>query len=324
MRVAHWSILNGSGMHRVAESLAKAETALGLTSTLANPQDNTTWVPVADADIHVVHTHFPPELNHLLTRARLVWVGHGTPDHIYQSTVEYAEQGAYGHSDPLMLMMHWLKNADARVTFWERHKWIYDQMLSRGARRADLVPLGVDLAFWSEGSSAGHFAGEPALLTGENPHYIKWIYDLATALPTVAREHPKLMLHAIYQVRDHHCAFYPWSHAMGASFHCHISPGIFEKPWLRNAFQSTDFYIGLVRYGDLNHIALEANAAGTTTISYVGNPHSDYWVAEGDQRGIARELVAILKGKREKRAKTSVPDIADTARAMLGIYEGIL
>ena len=108
MKVVHWSIVNGSGLHRVAESLAKAESAAGLDSTLVDSRDASTWVGVADADVHVVHSHLPPTVT-LRKDSRIVWVGHGTPDHCYQSAVEEAERGAYGHSDPLMLAEYWLK-----------------------------------------------------------------------------------------------------------------------------------------------------------------------------------------------------------------------
>lgn len=322
MQIVHHSLTNGSGLHRVAESLAKAETALGLDSVLADSQNPATWGPAVTADVHVVHSHLPP----ILTRrrdSRVVWVGHGTPEHCFQGSVEEAERGQYGHSDPAMLALHWLKTADARVTFWERHKWIYDQMLSRGARPVDLVPMGVDTAFWKEGTSAGAYAGSPSLLYAENPHYIKWAYDLLTALPTIQARHPGLMLHSIYQVKDHHRVVMPWFHQLGASFFTHYSAQVFDKPNLRNAFRSCDFVLGLVRYGDLNHLSLEANAAGVKTISYVGNPHAMYWVKEGDQREIAREVSAILAGEVEPRVQVPVPNVSETAVAMKAIYEEI-
>jgi hypothetical protein len=253
-----------------------------------------------------------------------VWVGHGTPDHVYQSSVEEAEHGSYGHSDPLMLLQHWLKSADARVTFWDRHKWLYDQMLTTGARPCDVVPMGVDLAFWKEGVTAGKYAGEPSIFYAENPHYIKWAYDILTALPTIAKDNPGVMFHSIYQVKDHHRALFPWINAIGAAFHSHVFPGTFDKVGLRNAFQSTDYVMGLVRYGDLNHLSMEANAAGAKTISYHGNPHAMYWIREGDQREIAREVSAILRGEVEPRQQTPVPDVAETAAAFRRIYDDIL
>ncbi len=85
-----------------------------------------------------------------------------------------------------------------------------------------------------------------------------------------------------------------------------------------------DYYIGLVRYGDFNRLCLEANACGARSISYRGNPYSDFWIAEGDQRVMADELVEILNGNVEPRKKEVVPDISETALAMQKIYEGLL
>ena len=313
-------------MHRVAESMALAETALGLDSRLADPTKPDEWAAHVDADVHVIHTHLPNRMRKMATKPlRLVWVGHGTPDHVFQSACEEFEHGGYGHGDPIALTMHWIKEAHARVTFWPRHAWIYDQMLSTGARKTDVIPMGVDLSFWADGgATAGKFAGEPSMFTAENPHYIKWPYDLLTAWPTVAREFVEAKLHAVYLPRDMHRAFFPWFNQLGASFDSYISPGVFDRTFLRNAFRSTDYTVGLVRYGDLNHLSMQANAAGATTISYPGNEYADHWIPEGDQRVIAAELIAIVKGEREKRQKTPVPDIAETAKAMQTLYGEIL
>ena len=325
LKVNHWSIQNGSGMHHVAQSLADAETRLGLVSVLADPTKPETWDQFVDADIQVIHTHFPSPMKRRLTKPlRLVWVGHGTPDHVFQGAAMEAEQNAYGHGDPLMLMQHWLKVAHARVTFWDRHQAIYDTMLSRGARRTDLVPMGVDTAFWGAGTSSGKYAGSPSVFTAENCHYIKWPYDLMTCWPWVMEQYPDSKLHAIYLPRDVHRVFFPWVNANGCSYGSYISPNTFPPELLRNAFQSTDYTVGLVRYGDINHLSLQANAAGATTISYTGNPHADYWIPEGDQRVIASELCAIFRGEREKRVKSPVPDVQETAEAMRAIYEAIV
>lgn len=322
--VNHWSIQNGSGMHRVAESIADGEKAAGLDSLLVDPTQPETWAARHHANVHVVHTHFPVELHHLLPKSKLVWVGHGTPDHVFQSAVQEYEQGSYGHGDPIGLFEHWMNHSDARVTFWPRHKWIYDAMTMKGARPVDLVPMGVDTAFWGAGESQGHFIGEPAVFTAENPHYIKWPYDLFTAWPEVAAAVPNVRGHAVYLPRDMHRAFFPWFNRTGAFYSWLVSPGIFPKEWLRNAFKSTDYYIGLVRYGDVNHVSMQANAAGARTISYTGNPHADFWVPEGDQREIAKALIAILAGDVSSRTKTPVPDLKDTVSAMRAIYEDIL
>ncbi len=326
LKVAHWTITNGSGMHRVAESLAKAETALGHDSILVDPTKEETWVLADDADVHVCHTHIPTQMKRRSTKPyRRVWVGHGTPDHVFENTIEEIARGSYGHGDGVMLMQYWLKEADAKVTFWPRHKSIYDRMLTKGARPTDCIPLGVDLEFWKAGKDTeGKFAGEPSVFTCENPHRIKWPYDLFNAWPDVSDELPDARLHCTYVARDMHRAIFPWINANGTAFTSYLSPAVYQWEWLRNAFRSTDFFCGLVRYGDLNHIGQQANAAGAKTISYIGNPHSDFWITEGSHVEMAKELLEIMKGDRAPRAKTPVADISETATAMVKVYREIL
>lgn len=325
MKVVHWSLQNSSGMHRVAESIAKAEAAAGLDSmNVSCAEKSDAWEQSLDADVHVVHTHFPHELRARVSKPlKIVWVAHGTPDHVFQSSVEAGTGAPYGHADPFMLMQYWLKNADARVTFWPRHQWIYQSMVDRGTV-IDCVPLGVDTAFWASGTDMGKYDGAPSVLYAENPHYIKWPYDVYVAWPEIVREVAAAKLHSIYMPRDIHRWVFPLVNANGASYSSHISPITFPHDSLRNVFKSIDFQLGLVRYGDFNQLSLQANAAGCTSISYAGNEYADYWIQEGDQRGMARELSAILSGTVEKRAKTPVPDVTDTAKAFMAIYERIL
>lgn len=325
MRVVHWSLKNNSGMHRVAESIAKAEVAAGLDSTNVDCSvKSEEWDKALDADVHVVHTHFPQELRKKVRKPlKIVWVAHGTPDHVFQGAIEAGAGAPYGHSDPFMLMQHWLKTADARVTFWPRHQWIYERMVPKESK-IHCVPLGVDRAFWSGGASRGKYAGSPSVLTAENPHWMKWPYDLYIAWPEIFDALDGACLHSIYMPRDMHRWVFPLVNANGTAYSSHISPITFAHEELRNVFKSVDFYCGLVRYGDLNQISLQANAGGATTISYAGNAHSDYWVTEGDQRTMAKELTAILKGEVPKREKTPVPDISETAAAFTSIYESIL
>lgn len=324
MKISHWTITNGSGMHRVAESLVTAEQARGLDSALADPTIEATWDFHVDSDIHVVHTHLPNKLRKMVTKPlRIVWVGHGTPDHVFQSACEEFDHGNYGHGDPIGLTMEWIKTAHARVTFWDRHAWIYDRMLSTGSRKTDVIPMGVDTDFWGQGVTAGKFAGEPSFFTAENPHWIKTPYDLFTAWGTVSDEFPEAKLHSVYVPRDMHRAFFPWFNQMGSFWNAYVSAAVYPREWLRNAFQSTDYFVGLVRYGDFNHLCMQANAAGATTISYPGNPYSDFWIPEGDQRLIAEHLIRISKGDVSPRQKLPVPRIEDTATAMVKVYEDI-
>jgi len=117
-----------------------------------------------------------------------------------------------------------------------------------------------------------------------------------------------------------HRWFFPLINANGCAYGSHVSPTVFSHTDLRNAFLSTDFVIGLVRYGDFNRLSLEVNATGAKTISYAGNPYSDYWMTEGDQRKMVEELLAILQGKVEPREKEIAPDISETAKAMIELY----
>lgn len=312
-------------MHRVCENIVAAERALGIDAVHVDcGVKSAEWDAAMDADVHVVHTHFPQELRKKVAKPlKIAWVAHGTPDHVFQSSVEAGLGASYGHADPFMLMQYWLRNADARVTFWPRHQWIYQRMVDKGTP-IHCVPLGVDKAFWSAGVSRGKYEGTPSVFTAENPHYIKWPYDLFNIWPYVFDALDGAKLHACYLPRDMHRWFFPLVNSNGAAYGSHLSPITFPHDELRNVFKSIDFFIGLVRYGDFNQIALQAGAAGATCISYVGNPYADYWIHEGDQRVMADELTAILKGDAPKRKKDPVPDLADTATAMKTIYEGLL
>jgi hypothetical protein len=92
-----------------------------------------------------------------------------------------------------------------------------------------------------------------------------------------------------------------------------------------NAFNSVDYYCGLVRYGDVNRICLEAKASGLKVISFRGNPCADFWLTEGNQLEQAREMLNILNGVTLPREDVApVPDIKDMANKMLEIYARVL
>lgn len=324
MKVAHWSLWNGSGMHRVAESCVAGERAAGIDALLVDLQNEATWEAGVDADIHVCHTHVPDAMKRRVTKPwKTVYVGHGTPEHVYQSAVETGMQGAYGHADGWMLLQRWLQVADARVTFWPRHQAIYQSLCDRGTT-VDCVPMGIDTAFWSGGTSQGKYQGTPSVWTGENQHYIKWVLDLVIAWPWVMEQVPDAVLHAVYLPKDQHRWLFPLANRNGAAYAAHLSALVFPWPQLRDILRSVDFQIGLVRYGDHNHLSLQANAAGCKTISYAGNPYADFWMPEGDQRVIAAELSRVLKGEVQPREKSPVPDLGDMAQAMKSIYERVL
>lgn len=324
MKTVHWSIQNGSGMNNVAQSMVDGEKAKGIDSIFANPERPESWVMAEDADIHVTHTHFPEPMRKRVSKPlKLVYVGHGTPEHVFQSSVEAGQRGGYAAPDSFMLFQHWLRTADAVVTFWPRHQAIWQSMCDKG-RKVNLVPMGVDKSLWKPFQSRGKFTGKPSVFSSENPHYCKWSLDLLILWPWIREELTDCQLHLTYMPRDQHRWFFPLVNRNGAGYASFISEIVFKGDDLRNAFCSTDFYCGLVRYGDFNRLSLEANACGAATISYAGNPYSRYWVREGDQREMAKELLAILSGKTEPRVQTPVPDLSEQTEAMMKVYESIL
>ncbi len=324
MKIAHWTMFNNSGMYRVAEALVKAEALAGADSWLVNCQDPNGYAEILDADIQVIHTHLPDDVRQQLTRPlKTVFMAHGTPEYVFQRSVEAGLNQGYGASDSWQLQQFWMQHSDAIVTFWPRQQAIWKSLCDKNTR-VDCIPQGIDKGFWKPVDSAGKYMGSPSLFTAENCDYSKWPLDLFIAWPWVWEHFPKAFLHAVYLPNDQHRWFYPLINRNGAGFKT-ISAGlIFDPASLRNAFCSTNYYIGLVRYGTSNLMSKQANACGAKTISYAGNEYSDYWVHEGDQREIAKELTAILKGDVEPRKKKPVADISETAKAMQKIYERIL
>ena len=325
-KVTHLSMFNGSGMHNSAKSLVGAEKKLGLDSHLVNMHETSPDAldATADSDIFVAHTHFPNEIKKRAKKKfKLVFPVHGTPEHIFHSAVESGSHG-YGHGDSLMLLMHWLKKADAIVTSWPRHQAILQTMVDKNTK-VNYVEMGVEKDFWCPGPSDGKWSGSPSVFTAENCHSIKCPLDLFIAWPFVYEELPDACLHACYLPNDQHRWYFPFVNANGAAYGAHISPLAFHGTALRNVFRSVDAMCGLVRYGDHNRLSLEANASGCKTISYKGNPYSSFWVDEGSQLDIAKQLIAILKGEIEPRKdKQEVADISVTAEGMRDIYETVM
>jgi hypothetical protein len=184
--------------------------------------------------------------------------------------------------------------------------------------------MGIEKDFWKPVESLGKYLGIPSLFTAENADYSKWPLDLFLTWPWVWEEVPLSHLHAVYLPTDQHRWWYPLINRNGCGFKTMTSGGVFTDEQLRNAFVSTDYFIGLVRYGDFNRLCMEANACGAKIISYTGNEYADYWLPEGDQRRIARELVKILKGKIAPRVRKEAGDIIETSKQMIKIYERIL
>lgn len=319
-------MMNQSGLDRTAQSMCEAEVRLGIDSRLCNAHNEATWTEeiLTDVDVHVCHVHFPDRVRARLTKpAKVVWIGHGTPEYSLQTSMEEGQKGGYGFSDSFMLMQYWLQHADARVTFWPRHRALYQTMVDTGTP-VHLVPMGVDREFWTPGLSRGKWGGSPSVFTAENAHWLKWPVDLLLLWPWVAEQMHEATLHVCNLPRDQHRWLFPLVNRNGAAFRTHLSDIRWGKDDLRNVFRSIDFFIGLVRYGDWNQLSMQAAAAGSTTISYRGNVYADYWLTEGSQINMAAELLAILRGDIEPRAeRLDVPDIMATASAMQAIYEDI-
>lgn len=331
LKICHWSLANGSGMHAVAKTMADAERKLGLNSSLINIETDAIWEQALDADVHVSHTHIPVMyrgkawMKQITKPFRMVGVFHGTPDHVFEGSVSAGENGAYAPSNSLMIMQHDLKRSHARVTFWERHKAIYDTMIAEGARKTDCIPLGVDREFWAAGESRGKYQGDPSVWSGENCHSIKWPLDLVFMWPWIAQEVDDAFLHLCYVPYDQHRYWFPLAHANGAYYRAHIGAWTYPHEELRRVFKSVDFVTSLVSKGDFNRLCLEAVASGAKVISYKGNPYSHYWIDEGDERNQARQMVDILRGDVEPRTdRLEVPTDTEMAEAMKDIYESIL
>lgn len=323
MKVAHWTMFNSSGMFRVAESLGQTECALGIQSFLVDMNDPNGWEPVYDADVHVIHTHLPDGVRLKLKKNhKKVFICHGTPEYVFMKSVIDGIHGYYGHEDSWMLIQYWMQHADAIVSFWPRHTAIWQTMCDKHTT-VDCMEMGVDKGFWQPVESRGRFMGSPSLFTSENCDYSKWPLDLFLTWPMVWPEIPTAHLHAVYLPRDQHRWFYPLINSNGCAFKTITSGNIFDHDNLRNAMCSVDYFIGLVRYGDANRLCMEANACGVKTITYANNEYSDFWLTEGDQRIMAKELLAILKGDVEPRKKKPVPDVVDTAKNMIEIYKRI-
>lgn len=313
-----------SGMHAIAKSCAEAETRLGHDAFVLNCQEPAGWEGAADADIHVAHTHFPEEFRaRCKPTAKVVFIAHGTPEHLIENETTANENPGYGPAQGWMMTRDRLARADAFVTFWKRHQWFYQTCVPR-ERIIDYVPMGVDLAFWKEGIDHGRYAGTPSVWTSENPHRMKWPLDLFMLWPLVREAIPLARLHAHYIPWPMHRTLIDLAGTNGSAYVSYLSAATYPHDQLRNIWKSLDFYASLVRYGDHNCTSMQARAAGVPVISYVGNEYADYWIPEGDQRAMAAALIAIFRKEVEPRVRTPVPDLLDMGRAMVAIYERLL
>lgn len=319
MKIAHWTLLNGSGLANVASDICEAEKKLGYDSVLCNTQVQATWEVGMDADIHVAHSHIPDKIS-LCTNAKIVVVQHGSPEHVFELSVSQGLTGAYGAGDNLAMVGFLLNRADAVVTFWPRQAEILKTMTKTPVYT---IPMGIDRLFWKPVAKQKLLSGTPALLTAENCHTCKWPIDLMFMWPWVVRELPDARAHFLNIPFDQHRWWLPLAYMTGSRYTTFISPNKLPKDQLRQFLCAADFYYSPVEYGDFNRMSLEATACGCKVISYRGNEYAHYWIDEGDQRKQAEQLIEILKGNVTERPVLNIPDIDDTAKEMFNIYGGL-
>ena len=327
LRVCHHTLKNPSGLNMMSVHMAVAEKKLGIDSYVTfstdpefalKPNDPSqiefiSQKDAMEADIHVSHSSTPKD-----AKGKVVHFAHGTPEtNMYLSMEEQINHGSrarYLMASAIASVNH----NDATVTFWPRHQYIWKSLAPHA--RIELVPMGQNTDFWKPVIPQYKWPGDPSIFNCENCHNIKWPLDLFLAFPEVMRE-TNAVLHAHYIPQNQHHLWYPIITANAVITRAFISSTIFDSTTLRDAFSAVDYYVNPVRYGDFNTIGLQAKACGCKVISYKGNPYSDFWLDEGDQRVIARQLIDIFKGNVQPRVTEKVPVMEDMAKAMIKIYE---
>lgn len=312
-------------MHHAAAACALAERRLGYDSELIDIADQEQWLGAEHADIHVLHTDFPEAFRSRVTKDyKLIFVVHGTPEHVIELTVENHSRPGYGQPDGWASLRHLITRSDAVVTFWPRHQAFYQSLVPK-ERRIRFVPLGVDVDWWRQGETGGHYAGAPAVWMSENQARIKWALDVLMCWPWVLEEVRLARLHAHYLPMPIHRFFIDLANSNGAAWGSYLSSGVFPHEALRGMWKGFDYLLSPVRYGDHNCLFMQAAACGLKTISYAGNEYADFWIPEGDQREMARALSRIFRGEVEPRAnKLPVPTLEDMGRALIEVYNDTL
>lgn len=329
MKIVHWTDFPASGMNYFADSLVKAEKVLGLNSQLVNVKSLTEdgIDSVMDADIHVAHTHLPSYISqrsknkNYKTIFMLV-----TPIECSFFTSITESILGYGSGDPWMVFQHALKTSDAIVTFGPRYTQIIKTMVDKATIVFETY-TGIDKSFWHPVPCEGKYSGNPSVLWAETAmargtHNFKSPYDLLITWPMVTpRVKGAPCLHLIGIRPEFHRWVFPLINSNDCSYTSHVASSLFDHNRLRAVLSAVDYFIGLVDYGDTNMLCMQANACGVKTISYPGNPFSDFWIPAGDQRFQADALVDIFNNKTQPRAKTTVPAISETALAMESLYK---
>lgn len=324
MKIVHWVIKNGSGMCNVALGMADAERALGLPSIALSCDDKTEIQAGKDADIHVVHTHLPDCVD--TDKVKIVWVAHGTPEHCFETSLTRGVASKTPVPDSWMISMHMLKMADVTVTFWPRHHYIWSSLADRRSI-VECIPMGIDTDTFQpppEGAITAALAGKPSVAMLENSHAIKWPLDFLLAWPEVSKRLPGAKFHIFNQPLDQ---VRWWNSLMtrnGSIYRSYVSNQQLPTRELLQVFHGVDFLLSPVRYGDFNRLSLEAAAAGCKVISFKGNPYSNYWLPEGDQREQAETIYQILAGNVAELVPEKKPaSNMESAQHMKALYERI-
>jgi len=319
MKITHWALKNGSGLAQVAEDLSVCEKQAGIESIVCdalNPNDVKMGM---NADLHVAHAHIPSEIAVRHTKPWIT-VAHGAPEYVMETMATEDGLNQKGNSFAAGWMM--MQQADAVVSFWDRHIKMYLNWTDKPIYK---INMGVPLGFWQKESVATKQPGTPAFLTCENSVRSKWILDLLLLFPWLLEDFPDAALNCYYVPMMQHKMFYPILYATKAVRGVYISSQKLNKQLLLQTLRGSDYYLNLCRYGDFNQMGMQAKAAGCKVISYRGNPYADYWITEGDQRDMAIQLLAIMKGWTQPRNNVEpIPDTKDMVNGMLRVYQEVL
>jgi hypothetical protein len=300
--------------------MAAGDIANGLDAILCDTEKPETWDQGMDADVHVVHSHCPDKIS-MDKSKKVVIIQHGSPEHIFEISVQQGIQNIYAAGDSFALISFFLRRANAIVTFWPRHESIWKTMTDRPVY---CIPMGIDRNFWAKVEGIPPLSGEPAIFTAENAHNVKWPLDLFFLWPLLTERFCNARLHSVNIPTDQHRWWWPLSYMNTARYTMFMSAMRLDAPNLKNYLSAAPFYYSPVHYGDHNRLSMESAACGCKIISFTGNEYAHYWVREGDHRTQLEDLTNILNGTTQAREPLQVPTTKEMSTKMKEIYEAIV